>query len=213
VTPPNAGLRDVCRLLGGLALEGSRVELLRSLREDGTVARLGPEVGDDLAEALAGMQRALAEEEPEFLAAEYTRLMVADAEGGPRRPVPVPPWEDCYVGTERRVFGPRSRAALQAYVAAGLGYDGIGQVPADHVGLELCFVATLLDEEVRGERDEAARAAFVTDHLAAFSTALARAMTDATRSEFWRQVGRALTLLPPALAETHASGRGVPGLQ
>lgn len=202
MTATTSSLRDVCRLLGGLTLEGARSGLLRELRQQGAVAKLGAAVGGPLGEALATMQSALEREDADALAAEYTRLMVANADRGARSPLPVPPWEDCYTGEGRKVLGARSRAALQAYAAAALGFEGMKEQPADHVGLELCFVAALLDEEEKGERDASVREAFVSEHLTSFSPALGRTLADATRTSFWRETGRALGLLPGLLTSS-----------
>jgi len=199
-------LRDVCWLLGGLALGGARPDLLREVRQGGVTAKLGVALGGQLGEALATMQRALEAEEPDALATEYTRLMVTNADRGARSPLPVPPWEDCYKGEGRKVMGSRSQTALRAYAAAALGFEGMKEQPADHIGLELCFVAALLDEEARGARDATARAAFVSEHIRGFSPALGRALTDAARTTFWREAGRAIALLPgPLSGETHAT--------
>lgn len=204
--PSTADLRDVCRLLGGLTLAGARTELLRQLRQESVPAALGEAVGGELGNALVAMQRALDEEALEPLAAEYTRLMVANADRGARSPLPVPPWEDCYVGGERKIFGARSQAARRAYAAVALGFDGMASQPADHVGLELCFVAALLDQEERGERDDSGRAAFVDGHLRSFSPAIGKALAACSRSAFWRETGRAIASIPGALsAEAHCN--------
>jgi len=190
-------LRDTCQLLGGLALDGARVDLLREIQRDGTAARLGTSLGDELGVALSAMQHALDEEELESLAVEFTRLLIAS---GARKPVPVPPWEDCYVGKGRVVQGDRSRAALLAYATARFAFDGITEQPADHMGLELCFVAALLDEERSGERDGTARAAFVEEHLKTFSPAFGRTLSEAAGKSFWREAGKAIAMLPAALS-------------
>jgi TorA maturation chaperone TorD len=203
-------LRKACQLLGGLALEGAQPELLCELRHSGLAGDLGRSVGGELGAALEAMQQALGREDAEALAAEYTRLMVASADGGGRRPLPVPPWEDCYRGGERRVLGPRSQAALRAYAAAELGFDGMKEQPADHLGLELCFVAALLAEEERGERDDSARRAFLSDHLASFSPAIGHALASAARADFWREMGRAVVQLPAPLVRLSGVARGGP---
>ena len=189
-------LRDVCSLLGGLALHGAQVDLLRAIQRENAATRLATSFGGEMAQALTRMQEALAEEGHAPVAKEYTRLMVANGEGGARSALPVPPWEDCYAGGERKVLGERSRAALNAYAAAKLGFDGMTEQPADHIGLELCFVAALLDEEERGERDATARTAFVDEHLKNFSPSLGRTLADAAHESFWRETGRAIALLP-----------------
>jgi TorA maturation chaperone TorD len=189
-------------LLGGLTLDGAKVELLREVQREKPAVKLAAAIEGELGVALGKMQRAIDDDDPETVAAEYTRLMVANAEGGARSRLPVPPWEDCYTGGERHVLGARSRTTLHSYAAARLGFDGMTEQPADHIGLQLCFVAALLDEEVRGERDDTARSAFVTEHLKTFSPALGRTLADAARKAFWREAGRAIALLPGVLCDS-----------
>jgi len=193
-------LRGVCQLLGGLTLDQAKTELLEALKRDRLPAGLAGACSGDLAQALEAMQAALDSEDVQSLAVEHATLMVANAAGGARRPLPVPPFEDCYAGTERVAQGERSRAALKAYVAAGLGFENMKAYPSDHIGLELCFVAALLDAEARRERDAAARSAFVQEHLAAFAPALGKSMGSAAKTAFWQGTARALTALPAALA-------------
>ena len=96
--------------------------------------------------------------------------------------------------------GERTRAVLKAYIEAGLGFDQIKEQPADSIGLELLFVAALLDEEVAGAREASARKAFVAEHLGPFARVLGNVLVTASKTEFWRETGRALVLLPDALA-------------
>ena len=109
------------------------------------------------------------------------------------------------------MLGPRCRAVLGAYVEAGLGFDAMTQRPADHIGLELCFVAELCDQEARGERDGAARDAFVRRHLAVVCSAVGTALARKARGPLWRDVGRALSALPSFLGCASADvGSGAP---
>lgn len=189
----------VCRLLGGLLLDGANTALLAALDRDQILGELGVEVGGELGAALTAAQSSLRLEGAELVAREFTRLFVASSDGGARLPLLVPPWEDCWVGAERRVLGPRSRAVLRAYVEAGLGFDAMAERPADHVGLELCFVAELYDQEERGERDPSARDAFVRRHLGVVASAVGAALAGRARGPHWRDVGRALVALPSFL--------------
>ncbi|MBI4954554.1 MAG: molecular chaperone TorD family protein [Myxococcales bacterium] len=194
----NEAIAAACHALGRLALSGAAPALLDELRREATLAQAGASLPGELGSALGAMHEALAAEPPGAIALEYTRLMVTNAADGARRPLPVPLYEDCYAG-ERRVMGPRSRAALLAYAAAGLGFDGMRDGPADHLGLELCFVAALVAEEARGERDASARAAFVREHVSPFAAAVATAMQQSARTRFWRATSRALAALPAAV--------------
>lgn len=196
--------RDICRLLGGLLLDGANLDLVRVVARERTMHLLSAqaleESLEELGAGLLAMQRALVDEAAPHVASEYTRLVVASTEGGARRSLLVPPWEDCWLGSERRVLGERSRAVLAAYVAAGLGFDAMKEKPADHVGLELCFLATLLDEETHGERDGSAHDAFAEEHLGPLSPQIGGALVRESRGEFWRETGRVLQLLPGAFA-------------
>jgi len=193
-------LRDACHLIGGLLLDGANVPMLEEVRGRGEAKRLGSAAQGPLGERLKAMQAGLETDSATDLATEYTRLFLANAEGGARAKVPVPPWEDCYVDRgERSVHGERSLAAFKAYVDAGLGFPGMKGMPSDHIGLELCFVAALLDEESRGTRDETARRSFVNGHLGTFAESLATTLIDSARRPFWGEVGKALSALPRAI--------------
>lgn len=200
------GARDLCALIGGLLLDGASQALLGELAATGRAADLAARVGGALAAPLGAMQEALRQEGIHAVAAEYTRLTVADGTAGPRRPVPVPLWADVQLGNTRQVLGPRSRAALESYLAAGLGFHGMREVPADHVGLELLFLAALLDQELRGERDAAARTAFLGEHLKPLAEAVGGSFQVEARDAFWRALGAALSLVPVAAAPDDAGG-------
>ena len=187
--------RDLCRLLGGLMLDGANPALLAELLVHRSASRLGDALGGDLSATLSAIEEALGREGIPATAAEYTRLTVADGRGA-RRPVPVPLWEDVHLGGERRVHGERSRQVRKAYLDAGLGYDGIQQAPADHVGLEFLFVAALLEEERHGRRDSSARRDFVATHLGPCAAAVGWALQHAAKGGVWRGVGRSIVQAP-----------------
>jgi TorA maturation chaperone TorD len=84
----------------------------------------------------------------------------------------------------------------KAYLDAGLGYDGIQQAPADHVGLEFLFVAALLEEERHGRRDSSARRDFVAVHLGPCAAAVGWALQHAAKGGVWREVGRSIVQAP-----------------
>ncbi len=89
-----------------------------------------------------------------------------------------------------------------AYLEAGLAYDGIQTVPADHIGLEFLFVASLLEEERQGWRDPVARRAFVRTHLGPCAVAIGRALHRAAKEGAWRELGRAVVQAPWVLDES-----------
>ncbi len=192
-------IRDVCQLLGGLALDGANLQLLQRIHHDGAADELAGRVEGPLGEALRGLSGGT--ESTEQLAAEFTRLTLI----GPKargRP-PIPPIEDAWSeGTSRKLVGDRSLAVMKAYAAASLGFDGMKGEPSDHIGLELCFVAALADEESQGARDSSARDQFVKDHLAGFAPRFGGALREQSTMAFWRAVGAALVELPRWLRPT-----------
>lgn len=191
--------RDVCHVLGGLFLDGANIELLGALAQDGTLERVGSAAPEPIGACLAAIHEALNADDSAVIAREYTRLFVATTDGGARLPLLVPPWEDCWLGSERRVLGERSRAVLAFYVAAGLGFDTMTEQPSDHVGLELCFVAALLDEEAAGQRDHSVRDAFARAHIGRLAPRLGEALARESKVAFWGAAGRALVALPGLL--------------
>lgn len=201
-----AAQRDICHLLGGLLLDGAKLPLLDEVRQLHRAEKLGRAVPGDLGRHLLAMQDALEKDTTEDLAAEYTRLFLANGAEGARAKLAVSPWEDCHTGGERQVLGARSQAAFRAYVKAGFGFDGMKEKPSDHIGLELCFVAALLDEELKGERDESSRRAFLGEHLAGFARTVGTALEAEARKSFWKEVGAALATLPSTLVPAESKG-------
>jgi len=198
-------LRDVCHVLGGLLLDGARVPLLEEIRAQRSLRDLSKAAGGELGQALVAADRGLEQARAIDLAEDYTRMFIASAEAGARSKLLVPPWEDCHTGSERHVLGERSLAAFKAYLSAGLGFEGMKDGPSDHIGIELCFVAALLDEEAQGTRDDASRHQFVELHLGRFAATLGAAIEGAARSGFWRDLGRALIALSPLLQHPEAA--------
>ncbi len=199
-TEQMSALAETLALLGGILLKGTDGGLFDELREEPIVAELAALLIGPLGDALNALQNALNHEETSLLVEEYARLFVVPA-GGAWGHVIVPPWEDCWTGRERRVMGERSHAAMRAYAAAGVGFEAMGEKPADHVGLELCFIATLLNEELDGARDGAARRAFGREHLEHFLPQIGKALSQASTSEFWKSFGSALEALPAVLGQ------------
>jgi TorA maturation chaperone TorD len=197
--------RDLARLLGGLLLEGARPGLLAEVAEHRTASRVGSALDGEMAAALGAFEEALVRGGILAAAVEYTRLTVVDGRGA-RRPVPVPLWEDVHLGPDRRVMGERCRMVREAYREAGLGYDGIGTVPADHIGLEFLFVAALLEEERQGRRDPAPRRAFVATHLEPCAAAVGQALQRAANGGVWGHLGQAVVRAPSVLAPWRDAG-------
>lgn len=183
-----AGRAGVYRLLAGVFVEEPSVEFLASLRE--------PSVQDSLAEA--GLRfdddftrpdlAALAE----ALACEYTTMFVAS--GG------FPPVESVRL-TGRYHQGPHFDVK-ETYRRAGFTVKkGRFQVFEDHLGVELTFVAEMLDRCVaaldRGDMDEYRRTErdikrFWTLHLARWVRGYCRLVERASEHSLYREMARFL---------------------
>jgi TorA maturation chaperone TorD len=198
--PPIAATSEALSLAGCLLLDGADTERLAALRSERIAAELASVLPGPLGVAMAAIQAGLDGAEPDDLAIELTRLMLVPT-GGARGKILVPPWEDCWVGPERQILGERSAAATRAYASAGIGFDGMGERPADHIGLELCFVAALLTEEQEGARDGSVRRAFVREHLTSFAPILGGALRRESRQALWAALGEALEALPAHLGK------------
>jgi len=196
-----ATARDLSRLLGGLLLEGAHPALLSEVAVHRTASKIGEGLDGEIALALVAFEKELVRRGIEAAAVEYTRLTIVDGRGA-RNPVPVPLWEDVHLGPDRRVMGERCRMVRMAYREAGLGFDGIQTVPADHIGLEFLFVASLLEEERGGWRDPVARRAFVRTHLGPCAAAIGWALHRAAKEGAWRHLGRAVVEAPWVLDES-----------
>ncbi|MBI4511757.1 MAG: molecular chaperone TorD family protein [Deltaproteobacteria bacterium] len=199
MTADLAPLGDTCRLLGRLLLEGASTSLLDEIRQQELFRSLGERCDGKLGETLKDVNESLQRQDTLALSREYTRLFVANAVEGKRQPILVPPWEDCHLGSSHQVMGERSRAVFQAYVAAELGFDDMLGKPADHIGLELLFVAALIHEELGGERDTKARESFCSEHLEEFAKTIGERVAGATHERFWRGIGDAVATLPAYL--------------
>lgn len=180
--------RDAYRLLGGLLERYPALDLLDALARDGSIARVGKALRGEAGAGLCAMHDDLARgvEARRAIRRDYVRLFV-----GPRKKL-APPWESVYRSPEQLVMQEHERQVLRAYAAERVGFDGMGRVPADHVGFELQFVSLLID---RARRRPAARAAlrrFLRDHLCAWAPAFAADVEKHADTGFFRGVARAL---------------------
>ena len=106
---------------------------------------------------------------------------------------PLPPYESVWRG-EGRVMGETSRQVARAYAAAGARLDVPAGTPPDHVGFEVAFLAYLLHsrgeaercgQTERAARAEAARRAFLDDHVRAWVPAWCEAVEAADPAGFY----------------------------
>lgn len=190
--------RDVYRLLGGLLDEQPPSdELCTALVADRTLARLGLRVGGRLGAELARMHTALAAGPDAWsaLRRDHLRLFI-----GPRKKL-APPWESVYRTPGRLVLQDAEQHVARAYAAQRVGFDGMGQRPADHVALELQFCAILVDQSGRRAAARTALRRFLDQHLLVWVPAFAADVHRLAGTEFFRAL--AATLL--ALCEVEAA--------
>jgi len=111
------------------------------------------------------------------------------------------PFESCYrVATPPGpLMGPPAVEVQSAYAAAGFAVSPEAAEPPDHVGLELAFVAELLDRyattQDEADHKTAARLAaqihsFCRDHLNRWLPALGNRISESGVSTFYAAVGR-----------------------
>lgn len=179
--------RDVYRLLGGLLDDAPSDPLCSALVTDQSLSRLGAVVGRRLGEHLERMHEVLArgDEEWQALRQDHLRLFV-----GPRKKLAAP-WESVYVNTGRLVLQASEQAVVRAYAAECVGFEGMGQQPADHIALELQFCAVLID---RGG-DPTALRSFLDHHLLAWVPAFAADVQRFAQADFHRALAGALLAL------------------
>ena len=110
-------------------------------------------------------------------------------------PKPVaPPWESVWRSEDHRVQQEPAAEVFRRYLAARLGFDGMQGEPPDHAGLELLFVAGLLD---RGDVAEART--FFRDHPATFLEPFGEAIEREAVSSWMRWTGSGLCALARAV--------------
>jgi TorA maturation chaperone TorD len=193
-------LSDLTRAIGGIVLDGARADLHDTVRSTGMLRDLAA-AATPFAAALTALHDALQATTAIAVAQDFTRLTIVNAVDGKRRPVPAPLYEDCYQGGPREVMGDRHRAVVRAFAGAGLGFDGMEASPVDHVGLELTFVAQLLEEELEGRRGPEVRHAFVREHLRPLATRFGANLVEASQERFWQVLGRLLPEVVDQLAD------------
>lgn len=188
--------RDLFRVLGGLLADCPGEALCAALVRDRTVAELGSLAGGRLGHELDRLHAALATEAHTAVEHDFVRLFV-----GPRKKL-VPPWESVYVDAGKLVLQASAEDVLHAYAEARVGFDGMGQAPADHVALELQFCAVLADRAADRPVADAALRRFLDRHLLAWVPRLGADLVRLADTETWRAVGGVLV----ALCELEASG-------
>lgn len=183
---------DLYRLLGALVLVCPAEELLAALsssRAFDAFVECAPEGA--LREALALMGKELARGPEAFneIRRDYLRLFV-----GPKKKL-APPWESVYRSADRIVMQEQSVEVLRAYAMQRIGFEGMGEKPADHAGYELEFVAILIGRSKRSKKAREALSSFLNDHVLAWVPAWAADIRKHAKCAFWRGFGEVLAAL------------------
>lgn len=184
--------RDLYRILGGILERCPDRTLLEALASDPALESLAAHFGRQLGEALrrmhADVRRGGAAHDA--IRRDFVRLFV-----GPKKKL-APPWESVYRSPERLVMQVHEREVVKAYAAQRVGFDGMGtERPADHIALELQFMAILLERAGHRRAATEALRRFLDQHVLRWVPAFAADVTQNARTDFLRAVGQALTAI------------------
>jgi putative dimethyl sulfoxide reductase chaperone len=111
------------------------------------------------------------------------------------RHLPAPPWESVYRSPERLVLQEPAREVLKAYIAAGLGFEGMKQSPADHIALELAFAAALLVEAPASAEARSQLDLFEAKHMSSWMPSFCVDLGGSARTPPYRTIAAALPCL------------------
>ena len=101
---------------------------------------------------------------------------------------PVPLWESFWVSSERLYFTQETHKVLQWYRTFGLELVAQNE-PADHLGLEMLFVAILLQGAAKGSpQHEEALGLFWQEHLGVWASPCLDALQKTVETPFWQAV-------------------------
>ncbi len=143
-----------------------------------------PDVPSGLKAALDGVDTG-SEQEQEDILWEYTRLFI-----GPYK-LPCPPWESVYTSPKRLMMQSAHDEVQEAYREEGLTVN-TADVMADHIGVELNFLALLLrrmEEDPERRCHSAATAkAFVKGHLQTWVPLFTRDLEQAATYTFYKEL-------------------------
>jgi TorA maturation chaperone TorD len=157
------------------------------------------EVDDELARGLDGLPifgQALADSGGrsglQALRVDYTRLFLLNAH----------PYESVYLDESGMLNAPGSGPVLAEYQASGFDSAWLRRTGApDHVGLELEYLAALVEAEAaaleQGDARQAERAgdaqrAFLAEHLLRWAPLLGQVLVEQAETPFYRHLGEAL---------------------
>ncbi len=182
---------DLYRLLGAMVLSSPTDELLATLSKARAFLAFGECAEGRLRDSLVQMDSELAHGVECFgeIRRDYIALFI-----GPKKKL-APPWESVYRSPDRIVMQEQSAEVLRAYAEQRIGFDGMGQSPADHAGFELEFVSILLARSRRSKKAREALSVFLADHVLAWIPAWAADVRKHAKTVFMCALGDALTSL------------------
>lgn len=162
-----------------------------------TVAESGMPLADEIGALLRAVAAARRGADTLALCAEHARLWggISPTYGPP------PPYES--IVREGRLPGDATTAAAAAYVEAGLDPEVPEAGPADHLGVELRFVAQCCVQEALARRASdmnavaawvARQQAFLDDHLLVWAPAHCAAVAAAANDDYHRTIAQLIPL-------------------
>lgn len=104
----------------------------------------------------------------------------------------VPPWESVYRSGKRQVFQEAALEVRRAYLAAGYTFEGMGNVPDDHIALELGFMSALCQAALAEQTEEGKRANlshqvdFLRKHLLSWVPTFCDELKASASTDFFR---------------------------
>lgn len=167
----------------------------------GALAAGGLETGtalDGYMASLAGLSAEQLEERRRDLAADHSTCLL----GMSARPVS--PFESVYTTDEHLMRRDSCVKARHAYAASGFAPASALRVPEDHISVELQFCAMLLNraadfavahEPEAAERDMAAQATFVREHLVGWTPRFCELLEGRASTDFYRGIAQMLRRL------------------
>jgi TorA maturation chaperone TorD len=141
----------------------------------------------DLNKAIRGIDLT-SDAELEALLWEYTRLFI-----GPYK-LPCPPWESVYTSPKKLMMQDSADQVRELYAEAGLAIN-TNEVMPDHIGVELNFLAVLLQRtqsEPGNKEDQVKRTEkLLYDHLLKWTPDFTRDMEEAAETLFYKELATA----------------------
>jgi len=104
---------------------------------------------------------------------------------------PVHPYESMYRNSEKLLMRDERDQVVAAYLDAARAVDDDRNLPEDHAGYELAFLADLC--QAQSDNDVAVLHAFFSDHAGAWLGALGSDIARLAQTDFYRGLGMALS--------------------